>query len=80
MIYFPASEMKVRIDLRRLRSGKLRAWGYDPGTGIGSMVAGSVAGHSGQEWKSPSYGLDWVLVLDDVAAGFAGPGLEKWWN
>jgi hypothetical protein len=44
------------------------------------MVAGSVEGDSEHEWKSPSYGLDWVLVLDDVAAGFVGPGLEKWRN
>jgi hypothetical protein len=40
-------------------------------------LSGTVEAESQSEWKSPGYGPDWVLVLDDVAAGYAAPGLEK---
>jgi hypothetical protein len=75
-VYFPASELKVKIDLRKLRGKNLRAWWYDPRTGIGTL-AGTVEASSHSEWKSPAHGPDWVLVLDDVAAGYVAPGLEK---
>jgi len=30
-----------------------------------------------QEFRSPSYGPDWVLVVEDVNAGYGPPGLTS---
>jgi hypothetical protein len=78
-VYFPATELTVKIHLRKLRGKSLRAWWYDPRTGMG-MAAGRAEGESEREWKSPAYGPDWVLVVEDTGAGFAPPGLGKWEN
>ena len=33
-----------------------------------------MAGGGKKEFQSPAYGPDWVLVLDDMAAGYLAPG------
>jgi hypothetical protein len=73
LIYFPTSDQRATIDLGQLRAAQLTCWWYDPRTGF-AHPAGQIAGGRRQEFQSPSYGPDWVLVLDDAAANYAVPG------
>ncbi|MGB8261745.1 MAG: glycoside hydrolase family 140 protein, partial [Terracidiphilus sp.] len=73
-VYFPMNDQSATIDLGRLRAARIDAWWYDPRTGIGTPI-GQVASGKLAEFRSPSYGPDWVLVLDDAAAGYPPPGL-----
>jgi Protein of unknown function (DUF4038)/Putative collagen-binding domain of a collagenase len=77
LIYFPIADLSVKLDLTKLRSRHLRAWWYDPRTGVGTLV-GMIDAAPDCQFRSPSYGPDWVLVLDDPEAGYAPPGLSKW--
>ena len=74
-IYFPLNDLGADIDLSRLAATRIRAWWYDPRTGVGHD-AGETAGGGAQSFRSPSYGPDWVLVLDDAAANYPPPGLD----
>ena len=70
-VYFSGSDMEVKLDLSAMTTTKLKAWWYDPRTGVGTLV-----GVEGREaFLSPSHGPDWVLVLDDPSAGFGMPGI-----
>ncbi len=73
-VYFPGCDLTLTLDATRLRAARVRAWWYDPRTGVGSP-AGVMAGGGQLSMKSPAYGPDWVLVLDDAQAPFAPPGL-----
>jgi hypothetical protein len=73
-IYLPAADLPVQIDLTKLEPGTFRAWWYDPRTGVGTLI-GPIERGSPLRYKSPSYGPDWVLVLDRVAANYRPPGL-----
>ena len=75
-IYFPESDQRARLDLTTLDSASVRAWWYDPRAGVGTLI-GEIPTSAGVEMISPPYGPDWVLVLDDPAAHFAPPGLQK---
>lgn len=74
-IYFPTNDHKAAIDLGRLRAKTVRAWWYDPRTGVGSLI-GDLEATGTHEFTSPPQGPDWVLVLDDASKGYAPPGLE----
>jgi YD repeat-containing protein len=76
-VYFPASDLTATIDAAKLRSKTLRAWWYDPRTGVGTLI-GTVDAAAGLEFRSLPYGPDWVLVLEDPGAGYAPPGLRPW--
>lgn len=75
-VYFPLNDLSVKLDLTRLRAKRIRAWWYDPRTGVGTLL-GTVDAAPDREFRSPPYGPDWVLVLDDASAGYAPPGLGK---
>ena len=75
-VYFPLNDLAVKLNLTRLRAPHLRAWWYDPRTGVGTLI-GLVDAMPQAEFRSPPYGPDWVLVLDDPAAGYAPPGLKR---
>jgi lysophospholipase L1-like esterase len=64
------------LDLARLKGKRLRAWWYDPRTGIGTLI-GSIEGGAKREFHVPPYGPDWVLVLDDESANHPPPGLSR---
>ena len=73
-LYFPMNDQKATVDLGRLKTKELRAWWFDPRTGIGTLIDTKLS-TSAQEFRSPSYGPDWVLVVEDANAGYAPPGL-----
>jgi hypothetical protein len=73
-VYFPQNDQRVTLDLGRLSAARLRWWWYDPRTGVGTL-RGEIDGRGHREFRSPSNGTDWVLVLDDVTSHYAPPGL-----
>jgi len=73
-VYFPANDLKATVDLSRLKARQLRGWWYDPRTGIGTPIEEMLTGKA-QEFRSPSFGPDWVLVVEDGEAGYGPPGL-----
>ena len=74
-IYFPASDESSVVDLGKLRAARLRVWWYDPRTGYPHDL-GLIDGGRLKEFRSPSYGPDWVLVLDDASLNYAPPGQD----
>ena len=77
MVYIPSNDMAVEIDANRLSAQRIRAWWFDPRTGVGTLI-GSKPGKTTLEFTSAPYGPDWVLVLDDEKAGYPPPGLDRW--
>lgn len=75
-VYFPMNDETAKLDLGKMRSKRLRAWWYDPRLGFGRLI-GIVDANLEQEFKSPPFGPDWVLVLDDPDAGYPPPGLKR---
>ncbi len=73
-IYFPTNDQSATIDLGKLHGSKLHAWWYDPRTGFAHSL-GLIDNNGARTFQSPSYGPDWVLVLDDAACGYPFPGL-----
>ncbi len=73
-IYFPLNDQSATIDLGKLPAKRVRAWWYDPRAGFARPL-GEIEGGAAHEFRTPSYGPDWVLVLDDAATKFPLPGL-----
>jgi Protein of unknown function (DUF4038)/Putative collagen-binding domain of a collagenase len=76
-VYFPLNDLPVKLDLTRLKAKRIKGWWYDPRAGVGELI-GTISRVSSSEFKSPPYGPDWVLVLDDIDAGYAPPGLATY--
>ena len=76
-IYVPQNDQSFSLNLKILRSRTLRAWWYDPRSGVGTLI-GTVDSSTHREFRTPAYGPDWVLVLDDPAANYPPPGLDRW--
>jgi hypothetical protein len=59
-----------------ITGARLRASWYDPRTGAGRAigVVSNEGEHRFDPPGTPAPGNDWVLVLDDAAAGYAAPG------
>jgi hypothetical protein len=74
-VYFPLIDLPATIDLGRLKAARLRAWWYDTRTGIATPIE-TPLNNKPQEFRSPPYGPDWVLVVEDADAGYAPPGLK----
>lgn len=72
-VYVPTNRT-VTIDLARLRGTTLNAWWYDPRKGTAERL-GAIPKTGQREFVPPTYGPDWVLCLDDAAAGFGRPGV-----
>ena len=57
---------------------KVRAWWFDPRTGAAQEI-GTLDNHGEHRFTppgTPAPGNDWVLVLDDAAAGWSEPGRQ----
>jgi hypothetical protein len=76
LAYLPASDLSVTLDLKAFQGKQLRAWWYDPRAGVATLIPSKIEGSAQSTFRSPSYGPDWVLALDDVAAGYPPPGLR----
>ena len=76
-VYFPMNDRTVELDLTKLRAKQLKAWWFDPRTGVGTLV-GTIDGGAHHTFRTPPFGPDWVLVLDDAVAGYAPPALQNW--
>lgn len=77
MAHLPAGEW-ILLDTTALPGDALRGWWFDPRTGD-ATDAGSVPRSPAAVFFPPvtgpeDEGLDWVLVVDDAAAGLARPG------
>lgn len=75
LVYFPMNDQSATINLGKLPAKRLRAWWYDPRTGVGTLI-GEIDGGGSRMFRTPPYGPDWVLVLDDVAANYGLPGIS----
>lgn len=71
-VYIPKAGQQVEVDLCQL-AGRVQAYWYDPRSGEVSPI-GEFTNKTSQVFTSPIGGPDWVLVLDDKAAGFSVPG------
>jgi hypothetical protein len=76
-VYFPANDVSKGIDLGKLSGKRIRTWWFDPRAGIGTLIGTFDEGMPVQ-FRTPPYGPDWVLVLDDEAAKYPPPGLSRW--
>lgn len=72
LVYLPAGD-PVELNLTPLRVDTLVAHWYDPRTGAAQRGA-TIQKTSRTTVTPPDGGLDWVLVLDDPAAGYPAPG------
>jgi hypothetical protein len=63
---------QVAIDTTRLAGAELAAWWFDPRTGVAQAI-GRAANTRRALFTPPGGGPDWVLVLDDAAAGYRPP-------
>jgi hypothetical protein len=84
MVYIPATRpprlgavdrtpATVELDLTCLSGDHLKAWWFDPRTGIAQAI-GVLEKRDRASFMPPGGGPDWVLVLDDLASGFPAPG------
>jgi hypothetical protein len=72
LIYLPSGNA-VELDLTRLAGEELAGYWYDPRTGVARAI-GVLQKQDRMSFTPPQGGLDWVLVLDDVASSFPAPG------
>jgi hypothetical protein len=72
LVYLPAGDA-VELDLSKLTADKLRAYWFDPRTGVAQRI-GTLQREDRMRFTPPDGGLDWVLALDDPAAAYPAPG------
>ncbi|NJM16871.1 MAG: DUF4038 domain-containing protein [Bacteroidales bacterium] len=72
MAYLPGN-LSVVVKVRKLFCDQVKAWWYNPRTGE-ATDAGTFPGMGELQFTVPVKGIDWVLVIDDAAKGFAAPG------
>jgi len=77
-VYLPSGKANVTINTAKLSGSTLRAWWYDPRTGIARMIE-DFAKSDTRQFTTPSTGPndDWVLVIDDTAKRYSPPGEVK---
>lgn len=77
MVHAPAGE-EFSVNTAVLPGEALRGWWYDPRTGTpidtGTVMRGESVAFFPPTTGPEDAGLDWVLVVDDAARGFAPPG------
>jgi hypothetical protein len=74
MVYAPAGR-PFRVRMTAVRGPRLKAWWFDPRDGKATPIGEfPTDGERTFAPPAPGEGLDWVLVLDDAAAGFGPPG------
>lgn len=76
IIYLPTAN-PVTVDLSKLKGETLVAWWFDPRTGRAIEAERFTRPNGPRAFTPPARGPDWVIVLDDDAAGFGPPGTEQ---
>jgi hypothetical protein len=74
MAYIPEAGQAVSLDAGKLSGDRLKAWWYDPRTGVATAIEGDFQAGSKLTFTAPDEGPDWVLVVDDASRGFGAPG------
>jgi hypothetical protein len=74
MVYAPAGRA-FRVRMTAVRGPRVKAWWFDPRDGRTTAI-GEFPAEGERTLAPPAAGeaLDWILVLDDAAAGFGPPG------
>ena len=84
MVYVPKNNKSFTIDMDLLSGEAHRFWWFVPATGIATLIGeytrGDYAGNGGFALTTPAAGEDFVLVIDDLSAGFAAPGSSPLWT
>jgi hypothetical protein len=77
MVYAPVGR-PFTVRLEALKAARIKAWWFNPRTGKATQ-AGTFAAKGEKRFHTPTPGelLDWVLVLDDAAKGYAAPGVMR---
>jgi Protein of unknown function (DUF4038)/Putative collagen-binding domain of a collagenase len=75
LVYVPTNDQTITLDLNKLRTRKLRAWWYDTRNGMATLI-GEQTYAAQAAFKTPPYGPDWVLALEDPAAQYPPPGMR----
>ncbi|MFW5760378.1 MAG: glycoside hydrolase family 140 protein [Cyclobacteriaceae bacterium] len=75
-IYFPAPMTRM-IQMNRISGNRVSCYWYNTRTGE-STLAGTIDNTGTRSFTTPG-NLDWLLVMDDAAAGFAPPGKSDIW-
>jgi hypothetical protein len=72
---YSASGRAIEVRLDSMPGKAIRAWWYDPRTGVAKAI-GRFRKTATREFRPPTSGdnNDWVLVLDDAAKKFPVPG------
>ena len=75
MVYAPAGR-SFAVRMSCIAGPVVKAWWYNPRDGKATAI-GEYANTGERRFTPPDAGemLDWVLVLDDAAKGFAAPGI-----
>ena len=76
MVYAPVGRtFKVHMD--KITGSTVKAWWFNPRSGEATAI-GEFPNEGQRDFTPPDPGeaLDWVLVLDDAAKGFAAPGRQ----
>jgi hypothetical protein len=80
LVYIPSGAIlgprEIELDLTSLAGEQVVAWWYDPRTGASRRV-GAMPRQARMTFTVPYGGPDWVLVLDDDAAGYGRPGQSR---
>ncbi len=71
IVYIPTFR-SIEIDLTKMSGSVVRAWWFDPRTGV-SISAGDFATSGSRVFAPPTEG-DWVFVLDDASKRPSPPG------
>lgn len=77
MVYVPVGRT-FSVRLSKITGPRVKAWWFNPRNGE-STPAGEFSNQGEQRFTPPNPGevLDWVLVLDDAAKGYAPPGQRQ---
>ena len=77
MVYAPVGRA-FAVNMNVIKGPKVTATWFNPRTGAATKF-GEFANTGPREFVSPDAGelLDWVLVLDDAAKGYAPPGQSR---
>ena len=75
MVYLPVGK-PLTINTKNLKGTELTAWWWNPRTGKAKKI-GTQPKQPEMSFTPPALGVgnDWVLILDDAAAGAKKPGV-----